>query len=179
MVSVGRFRSFMGQRLRILLLLLGLCGCSFPHPAAVGFINQTRHGDANLSVIWRTAQKSISRQIDLNPLQQALGAPSHILPGDTRALSVMPHQLVVAPRGDVASAVLFTATGETRSDPTGLIACPLPCNVRYAAAYSFFENPRTNYASSWEFNGDNFSVILQYEFENQILSTLGYDMQWR
>jgi hypothetical protein len=92
---------------------------------------------------------------------------------------VMPRRLIVAPRRDVSSATLFTATGESRSDPTGLIACPSPCNVRYAAAYSFFENPRTAYAGSWEFDDDNFNVILQYEFENQILSSLGYDMTWR
>jgi hypothetical protein len=168
----------MGQRLRILLLLLGLCGCSFPHPPAVGFINQTRHSDANLWVIWKAAQESIARQIDLNPLQPA-GASPRVLPGDPRATGVMPHRLVVAARMDVSSATLFITTGENRSDPTGLIACPSPCNVRYAAAYSFFENPRTDYAGSWEFDGNNFNVILQYEFENQILSTLGYDMNWR
>ena len=91
----------------------------------------------------------------------------------------MPHQLVVAARRDVSSTALFTAAGKYRPDPTGLIACPHPCNVRYAAAYSFFNNPRTNYAASWEFEGENFNVILKYEFENQILSALGYDMKWR
>jgi hypothetical protein len=132
-----------------------------------------------LWVIWKSAQQSIARQIDLNPLQQALGVPSNILAGDTRALGMMPRQLIVSSRRDVSSATLFTATGETRSDPTGLIACPLPCNARYAAAYSFFDNPRTTYAGSWEFDGNNFNVILKYEFENQILSSLGYDMKWR
>jgi hypothetical protein len=91
----------------------------------------------------------------------------------------MPHQLIVAARRDISSAALLKATGDARPDPTGLIACPLPCNVRYAAAYSFFRNPRTDYAGSWEFDGDNFNVILEYEFENQILSALGYDMKWR
>lgn len=179
MVSGSGVQSSMRQRLRTLLLLLGFCGCSLPHPAAVGFINQTHHSDANLWVIWKAAQRSIARQIDLNPLQQAVGVPSRILPGDARAVGVMPRQLIVASRTDVSSASLFIATGEARTDPTGLIACPLPCNVRYAAAYSFFENPQTTYAGSWEFDGNNFNVILQYEFENQILSSLGYDMKWR
>jgi hypothetical protein len=169
----------MGRRLRNLLFLLALCGCSLPHPAAVGFINQTRHSDANLWLIWKAAQKSIARQIDLNPLQQALGSPAHIVAGDTRALGAMPRQLIVASGRDVSSATLFTTTGEARTDPTGLIACPHPCNVRYAVAYSFFENESTTYAQSWEFDGNNFNVILQYEFENQILSSLGYDMKWR
>jgi hypothetical protein len=35
------------------------------------------------------------------------------------------------------------------------------------------------YAVSWEFAGNNFSTIVQYEFENQILHTLGYNMSWR
>ena len=143
------------------------------------FVNQTRHSDADLWAIWQAAQKGVAERIDLNPLQQASGAPPHILAGDARALSVMPHQLVVAARRDVSSTVLFATVGEYRADPTGLIACPQPCDVRYAAAYSFFEKPRTNYAGSWEFDGNNFKVVLKYEFENQILSALGYDMRWR
>ena len=27
--------------------------------------------------------------------------------------------------------------------------------------------------------GDNFAILLEYEFENQILSALGYNMSWR
>jgi hypothetical protein len=169
----------MKHGLRKLLFLVTLCGCSLPHPAAIGFINQTHHSDANLWAVWKAAQKSIAQRIDLNPLQQALGLPSRILPGDSRSLGVMPRQLIVAPGRDVSSATLFTTTGQARTDPTGLIACPHPCNVRYAVAYSFFENESTTYAASWEFDGDNFNVILQYEFENQILSSLGYDMKWR
>jgi len=92
---------------------------------------------------------------------------------------VVPHQPLVAARSDVSSSVLLAATGDYRADPAGLIACPHPCNVRHAPAYWFYQQPLTRYAASWEFDGDNFSVILQYEFENQILSNLGYDMKWR
>ncbi len=74
---------------------------------------------------------------------------------------------------------LLAATNIYRADPTGLIACPQPCNVRYAAAYSLFPHEVTRYAASWEFQGDNFSLILQYEFENQILAELGYSLRWR
>jgi DNA-binding MarR family transcriptional regulator len=66
-----------------------------------------------------------------------------------------------------------------RADPTGLITCPQPCNVRYAPTYSLDSRPMSRYAASWEFSGNNFDFLLQYEFENQILSALGYDMQWR
>jgi hypothetical protein len=170
----------MVQRLCVLALTLVLTGCgALPGAPPAGFVDQTRHTDADLWAIWKTAQQSIAQQIDLNPLQPASGAPQDILPGDPRALSAMPHQLSVAGRRDVTSAALFAATGDSRADPTGLIACPQPCNVRYSPAYSFYQQPLTRYASSWEFNGDNFSVILEYEFENQILSSLGYDMKWR
>jgi hypothetical protein len=54
-----------------------------------------------------------------------------------------------------------------------------PCNVRYTTAYSVYQLEFTKYAASWEFAGDNFNVILEYEFENQILNALGYVMTWR
>jgi len=50
-------------------ILLG-CGGSPHRPALVGFVNQTQHSDANLQAIWAEAQRSVTQQIDLNPLQQ-------------------------------------------------------------------------------------------------------------
>ena len=64
-------------------------------------------------------------------------------------------------------------------NPTGLIACPQPCNVSYAAAYSLYSQNVSRYAASWEFVGNNFDALVQYEFENHILQGLGYDMTWR
>jgi hypothetical protein len=161
------------------MILLG-CGGSPQSPASPAFVNETRHSDADLQEIWTEAQQSVAQQIDLNPLQQLSNNVSpEMRPGDPRALSVQPHQLLVAAEPDVSSQVLFAATGQRRSDPTGLIACPHPCNVRYATAYSLYQPELTKYAASWEFNGNNFSVILEYEFENHILNTLGYDMTWR
>ena len=37
----------------------------------------------------------------------------------------------------------------------------------------------TNYAASWEASSNNFDSLVEYEFENQILNALGYDMRWR
>jgi hypothetical protein len=74
---------------------------------------------------------------------------------------------------------LYAAMGMQHTDPTGLIACPQPCNVHYAPAYSLYAQPATRYAASWEFSGNNFDFLMQYEFENQILNALGYDMRWR
>jgi hypothetical protein len=160
-------------------VLLG-CGGSPHSPVPVGFVNQTKHSAADLQAIWREAQQSVAQQIDLNPLQRLSDkvAPD-IRPGDPRAMSVEPHQLAVTAEPDVSAELFFTATGEHRADPTGMIACPQPCNVRYSMAYSFYQPQLTKYAASWEFAGDNFSVILEYEFENHILSALGYDTTWR
>ncbi|OLB83448.1 MAG: hypothetical protein AUI17_08415 [Acidobacteriales bacterium 13_2_20CM_2_55_5] len=99
--------------------------------------------------------------------------------GDSRAFREAPHQIGAAREPDVTSATLFGTTGVLRMDPTGLIACPQPCNVRYAAAFSKYDLHLTRYAESWEFEGDNFAILLEYEFENQILSALGYNMSWR
>lgn len=156
------------------------CGGSPQRPVpAVGFINQTQHSNVDLQSIWTQAQQSIAQQIDLNPLQVSRNVSPKVLPGDPRALRIEPHQLLVAAVPDVSSQLLFAATGEQRSNPTGMIACPSPCNVRYSTAYSFYQPELTKYAASWEFDGNNFDVILEYEFENHILNELGYDMRWR
>ena len=46
-----------------------------------------------------------------------------------------------------------------------MIAYPEPCNVRYAAAYSFYSRDLTRYAASWEEQGDSFSFVLVHDFE--------------
>lgn len=162
-------------------MLLTGCGNNSQVPAAaVGFVNQTEHSDAQLWSLWAAAQQSLAQQIDLNPLEQQLSdAPPEIVPGDPRALNVSPHQVVVSPQPDVSSTALYAATGTSRPNPTGLILCPQPCNVNYAPAYSLYSQPTSRYAASWEFAGNNFDTLVQYEFENQILNALGYDLRWR
>ena len=133
-----------------------------------------------MQAIWTEAQQSVAEKIDLNPLERLWhNVPPDVHPGNPRALKVEPTQLLVAPEPDVSSEALLAATGEQRVNPTGLIACPQPCSVQYSTAYSSYRPELTKYAASWEFAGDNFSVILEYEFENHILSSLGYDMTWR
>ena len=164
----------------MILLLEGCGGGGGSDPAAAGFINQTGHTDAELWALWRAAQQNLSQQIDLNPLQRTLtNAPAQILPGDARVWNVSPRQLAVSSRQNVSSSALFAATGVSRANPTGLIACPQPCNVNYAAAYSLYAQNVSRYAVSWEFAGNNFNALVQYEFENHILQALGYDMRWR
>ena len=172
----------MGWSLRTLILTVVLVGCGggASDVLPIGFVNQTQHSAAELWAIWKSAQQSLAKKIDLNPLQRSLpGVVADIRPGDLGALRQAPHQIRVAREPDVASGTLFGATGVLRTDPTGLIACPQPCNVRYSAAFSKYDLRLTRYAESWEFEGDNFAIILEYEFENQILSGLGYEMRWR
>jgi hypothetical protein len=159
---------------------LVLLGCGGQPALPVGFVNQTKHSDAELTVIWKAAQETLAHEVDLNPLQRSSsGASADIRPGDARALAVMPHQLQVSAEPDVSSIVLLAATGLDRTDPTGMIACPEPCNVHYAAAYSFYNRDLTRYAASWESQGESFTFVLEYEFENQILAALGYSLRWR
>lgn len=163
-----------------LAVLMATAGCGGLPTQPVGFVNHTQHSDAQLWAVWTTAQQSLSEQIDLNPLQQQrTNAAPVILPGDARALNIKPRQLVVSSAPDVSAAVLYQATGTTRGNPTGLILCPQPCNVDYVPAYSLYAPATSRYAASWEFSGDNFDLLMQYEFENQILKALGYDMTWR
>ena len=169
----------MRRPLRALVLtILLLEGCGGSNPAR--FINQTRHSDAEWWALWKAAQQNLSQQIDLNPLQRTLAkVPAQMLPGDARVWNVQPWQLTVSSRLAVSSTALFTATGREPADPTGLIAYPQPCNVRYAAAYSLYTHNTSRYAASWEFAGNNFDALVQYDFESQILQALGYDMRWR
>lgn len=128
-----------------------LLGCEgSPHsPVSAGFVNQSQHSDAELQIICTEAQKSASQKIDLNPLQRlSNNVRPDTLAGDARAWSVEPHQLLGAAVPDVSSEDLLAATGEHRSDPTGMIECPQPCNVRYTTAYSFYQPELTKYAAS-------------------------------
>ena len=180
---MGRtFRGTLRRTLRALALgaLFVFVGCGGGAPCPVGFVNQTHHSVEQLWVIWSDAQASVAQQVDLNALQRSLyNVPPDIRPGNARAFSVMPRQLRVAPHQDVGASVLLAATGVVRSDPTGLIACPHPCNVRYSVAYSWYKPAEVRYAASWESDATNFHAILEYEFENQIMYQLGYDMKWR
>lgn len=165
------------------LSVIAMAGCG-GRPAgtvqAAGFINHTQHSNTQLSALWSAAQQTLSQQIDLNPLQRELyNSAPNFLPGDARVWNVSPHQIQVESQADVSSSVLQQAAGMARPDPTGLISCPQPCNVHYAPAYSHYAQPVTRYAASWESSESNFDALVQYEFENQILHSLGYDTTWR
>src|SRR5581483_4471800 len=106
-------------------MLLG-CGRQALPTTPIGFVNATKHSDAKLWAIWGQAQKSVANSIDLNPLQAGDGA-AQVLPGELRALGVLPDPVGVAAAPAGAGSVLAALTGIPRSQPTGLIACPAPC----------------------------------------------------
>src|SRR5882724_6492143 len=123
----------MGWSLRTLILTMVLVGCGggASDVLPIGFVNQTQHSMAELWTIWKSAQQSLAKKVDLNPLQRFdPRVLADMRRGDPRALGEAPHQIRVAGEPDVTSGTLFGTTGVLRTDPTGLIACPQPCNVR-------------------------------------------------
>lgn len=169
--------------LMLLALILGQPGCSTSYnELPLGFINLTqRSTEAFLMVRWQNAERAVATQIDLNPIGRQHGQPPHYLPGDARAYSVAPRQIIVQSLPDLSSEELFLAAGIARSDPTGFILCPAPCNVVYDSSYTVFSRRYVAYAASWEFAPDPhiFDQILEYEFQSQILYRLGYDVRER
>jgi hypothetical protein len=162
----------------LFLLIVVLMGCGAARP--VGFVNETAiHSDAQLMVLWRQAQRNLSQEIYLTPIQHLLyGTREDLLPGDPRALNVAPRMITVRAVPDLTSAQLL-AYGMDRPQPTGMIACPQPCDDRVGAAFSTPVQYRTHVAASWEHDETEWEFIMVWEFENHILYGLGYDTYWR
>ena len=72
-----------------LVLGLSLLGCGGqPEALRVGFLNQTKHSNADLWGIWKAAQESLAQEVDLNPLQrQFSGSAGGYSSRETRAPS--------------------------------------------------------------------------------------------
>src|SRR5436190_16867828 len=77
----------MGWSARTLILTMILVGCGggASDVLPIGFVNQTQHSVAELWTIWKSAQQSLARKVDLNPLQRSdPGAIADLRPGDSR-----------------------------------------------------------------------------------------------
>jgi hypothetical protein len=159
----------MRRNLWKLVLGLGLLGCGGqPNALPVGFVNQTKHSDADLWMVWKAAQESLEQEVDLNPLQRSSsGAGADIRPGDPRALEVMPHQLRVSAEPDVSASALLAATGLERSDPTGMIACSGPATSAMPPPIPSTAGDLTQYAASWEDGGDSFTFVLEWSMSSR------------
>lgn len=166
------------NRAALFLLIVVLTGCSTARP--VGFVNETPlHSDAQLMELWRQAQRDLSQEIYLNPIQHLLyGTRENLLPGDSRALNFAPRMITVRAVPDLTSIQLLVY-GMDLPEPTGMIVCPQPCDDRVGAAFSTPVQYRTHVAASWEHNETEWELIMVWEFENHILYGLGYDTYWR
>src|SRR2546422_11682665 len=86
----------MGWSLRTLILTMVLVGCGGGESEVlpIEFVNRTQHSGADLWTIWKSAQQSLARKVDLNPLQRSdPGVLADMRQGDSRALREAPHRL--------------------------------------------------------------------------------------
>jgi hypothetical protein len=135
MVFLGRTREPgkpMRRNLWKFVLGLGLLGCGGqPNALPVGFVKpDPTFGRGPVGGLESGPRKSRPGSGPESSTEVISGAPADIRPGDPRALEILPHQLKVSAEPDVTAGVLLAATGLERSDPTGMIACPEPYNVR-------------------------------------------------
>ena len=89
----------MGWSLRTLILTMVLVGCGGGESEVlpIGFVNRTQQSGADLWTIWKSAQQSLARKVDLNPLQRSdPGVLADMRQGDSRAFREAPHQIGVA-----------------------------------------------------------------------------------
>ena len=137
----------------VLEMVLGGCGGQ-PEPPPVGFVNQTHHSDTELWTIWKVAQ--VRGFPPEPPATVVLREPADIRRGDARALKVQPHRW-----GRQARCLLNCVDGGDRPGSGQPYRHDrLPCNVRYAAAYSESDSrDLTQYAASWEDQGDSFTFV--------------------
>jgi hypothetical protein len=112
-----------------------------PAPAS-GFVNHTQHSDAQLWALGRARPADTLATNRSEPVAaHRERRVSQYFAGRSAGLGGQPRQIEVSSAPDVASAVLYAATGASRADPTGLISCPTPRNVNYAPAYSVYSHP--------------------------------------
>ena len=143
-------------------------------PSSVPFVNYTGATDVQLQQCWLAAQQNLSSSPF--PLNTA-GGDLHV--ADKRARTVQPkHVTVVAvPDTPVSDLVKFDPAWSQDKDPSGAIL--LEANngfLGYTPCHSFaccWIKPRVYAAAS------KIPVTLQYEFENIILSELGYNTDSR
>jgi hypothetical protein len=141
-----------------LVLLLAL-GCGDP---LVGFVNRTPQSTAFLWEQWQAAQNEIAHNSTALNLSEP-STPTCFIPPDPQALTMEPHGLLVESVPD---------------DGMGEIMCPPGCDVGLTAAYSI-PGQGVFYAASLNSEATQLGYALKWEFENQILFSLGYDVKYR
>ena len=140
-------------------------------PSSTTFVNYSSATTAELSHAWATAQQ----QLATSPFpMSAAGGNNH--PADPRALTVQPEHVTVVSVPDVPISDLtkIDPAWSKDKDPSGAIL--LNSGTSYTTCHAFtctWRKPRV-YAATSEIPN-----VLTYEFQNIILSKLGYDVSQR
>ena len=137
------------------------------------WINESNTTESVLQQYWETAQSAIATAPWPTTDEDA---PMHA--PDPRALTVEPANVTVVSVQDAPQSELVSATGYAGwlnvKSPSGTIL--EPSGTGYAPCHAFsccWKRPRVYAAAS------QIPAVLQYEFENVILSQLGYDVSQR
>jgi hypothetical protein len=142
-------------------------------PSSARFVNYTAVPDSVLETAWAQAQQSIGT----NPHpQDAYNGP--LQKPDPRALTLQPSNVAVIAVPDVPLSDLSKvhAVQPGRKDPSGVILIMQNGLFGYESCHAVtmcWARPRVYAAAS------EVPQVLEYEFENIILSRLGYDVSNR
>jgi hypothetical protein len=142
-------------------------------PSSATFINYTNAPEAVLQQQWLLAQQGIAE----TSWPTSIGGPLHA--PDPRALTVTPKHVTVVSVPDVSLADLSKINAEwaKHTAPSGTILVISGSGfLDYATCHSYacpWRKPRVYAAAS------EIPVTLSYEFQNIILSELGYDVSGR
>lgn len=143
-------------------------------PSNKQFLNYTNVSDAVLLDAWKAAQLNLAN----NPFpQNTHGGDLH--KGDARALTVQPRNVAVVsvPDTTIADLTKTDPTWADGKDPSGAIAIPMGQGfLEYNACVAMtmcWTRPRVYAAAT------KVAAVVQYEFENIILSKLGYNVENR
>jgi hypothetical protein len=144
-------------------------------PSSSQFINHTNVSDAVLMDAWKQAQQHLATSSF--PLSGQGTAGSH--PPDPRALSIQPNKVAVVsvPDTPISDLVKVDPDWKVGKDPSGAILIDFAAGfLEYTTVHAVtmpWTRPRVYAASS------EVPLVLSYEFENIILSRLGYNVEGR
>lgn len=178
-ISRSYHLSFKKQHTFVLLLLgcvFTLFGCGAPFSRNQPLRNETdgMATDQQLADRWKVAQQHLANHpIPINAAVADLnGTPAQFVPADPRALEIAPCCVAVITEQDIPLNDLPTPFQRNGSDPTHIIKCGSGAIAQYC--YSFLDS-NVHVSNSWVLHDGT----TDYEFENVILSVLGYDTSQR
>jgi len=143
-------------------------------PSSAQFVNYANVPDAVLQDAWKQAQTRLGAS---SFPDSAYGPANH--PADPRALTAQPSNVAVisVPDTKISDLVKVDPAWSKRTDPSSAIAVPMGQGfLEYQTCHAMtfcWARPRVYAAAS------EIQAVLSYEFENIILSKLGYSVENR